>query len=149
MWWSWVLAAIGVAGLYLTTRRDWRGYLIGAVVQVLWVAYAVTTQQWGFILSAVAYGAVNALGIVRWRRSERELIESLRVHGEQVRRGEATQVQVLTTWTCPLCKREVPIGVVATVKTVRTTDLAGDVVRWRSPRCLRTPELGQHSGPAQ
>jgi hypothetical protein len=68
MWWSWSLAAIGVTGLYLVTRRNWRGYLIGVGVQFLWVAYAVVTRQWGFILSALVYGAVNMIGLVGWRR---------------------------------------------------------------------------------
>lgn len=66
-WWSWTLAAIGVCGLWLTTRRDWRGYLVGLSVQALWVTYAVATGQFGFIASAIAYGAVNVIGIRRWR----------------------------------------------------------------------------------
>ena len=69
--WSWSLAAIGVTGLYLVTRRNWRGYLIGVFVQFLWIAYAVVTGQWGFILSALVYGFVNALGLVGWRREEK------------------------------------------------------------------------------
>lgn len=74
MWWSWTLAAIGVTGLYLTTRRDWRGYLIGAAVQALWIAYAIVTTQWGFIGSALVYGAVNVIGLRAWRKAEPEEI---------------------------------------------------------------------------
>jgi nicotinamide riboside transporter PnuC len=71
MWWSWTLAAIGVTGLYLVTRRNWRGYVLGVGVQVLWIAYAVVTAQWGFIASALVYGAVNMIGLVGWRKAER------------------------------------------------------------------------------
>jgi hypothetical protein len=64
--------SIGVSGLYLTTRKDWRGYLVGVAVQVLWVAYAIVSAQWGFIVSAFAYGAVNAIGLYRWRFAKTE-----------------------------------------------------------------------------
>ena len=50
--WSYILTAIGVFGL--------------------WLAYAVATQQWGFIVSAFAYGWVYALNIWRMRRKSRE-----------------------------------------------------------------------------
>lgn len=72
MWWSWALAAVGVTGLYLTTRKDWRGYAIGLMAQSLWVSYAVATGQWGFIATAIAYGAVNAIGLRKWRAEQRE-----------------------------------------------------------------------------
>jgi nicotinamide riboside transporter PnuC len=71
MWWSWTLAAIGVTGLYLVTRRNWRGYVLGVGVQALWIVYAVVTTQWGFIASALVYGAVNMIGLVGWRKAER------------------------------------------------------------------------------
>lgn len=72
MWWSWALAAIGVTGLYLTTKKLAVGFAVGVGVQVLWVAYALVTSQYGFIASALAYGTVNALGLYRWTRTDRE-----------------------------------------------------------------------------
>ena len=67
MWWSVVLAAVGVFGLYLTTRKMAAGYAVGVGVQVLWITYAVVTAQYGFIFSALAFGAVNALGFYKWK----------------------------------------------------------------------------------
>lgn len=70
-WWSMLLASIGIAGLYLTTRPEpvrWYGFIVGLAVQALWIAYAVTTHQLGFVVSAIAYGAVNAIGIRKWLR---------------------------------------------------------------------------------
>lgn len=90
--WSWLLAGVGVAGLYLVTRRDWRGYLVGLAVQVLWITYALVTWQLGFIASAIAYATVNVIGIRAFRRR----------HG-QVREGE---------WKCGLCGRWLPTGAV-------------------------------------
>lgn len=65
-WWSWGLAIIGISGLYLTTKKLPVGFLVGVLVQLLWIAYAFASGQWGFIVSAICYGAVNALGWYRW-----------------------------------------------------------------------------------
>ena len=73
MWWSVVLAAVGVFGLYLTTRKMAAGYAVGVGVQVLWITYAVVTAQYGFIFSALAFGAVNALGFYKWKTEDKDL----------------------------------------------------------------------------
>ncbi|MDH6282829.1 hypothetical protein [Prescottella agglutinans] len=75
VWWSILLAVVGVFGLYLTTLGDrvrWYGYAVGLGVQLLWITYAVATSQPGFILSALAYGAVNGIGLYRWRKQAKE-----------------------------------------------------------------------------
>jgi hypothetical protein len=69
--WSWVLTAVGVSGLYLAGRRSWAGWAIGLGAQVLWLAYAIATRQWGFIVSAFAYGSVYATNVRRWRREKK------------------------------------------------------------------------------
>lgn len=66
-WWSWLLMLVGVAGLWLAGSQKKLGWLIGLCAQVIWIAYAVATKQYGFIVSAVAYGAVYARNYVRWR----------------------------------------------------------------------------------
>lgn len=73
MWWSVVLAVIGVLGLYLTTRKMAAGYAVGVGVQVLWITYAIVTAQYGFIFSALAFGAVNALGFYKWTTESHDL----------------------------------------------------------------------------
>lgn len=73
-WWSWLLPTVGVAGLYLTTREGntrWAGYGVGLLVQFLWVAYSLVTTQYGFLLSAAAYGFVNCVGLWKWWRTRR------------------------------------------------------------------------------
>lgn len=67
--WSWGLAAVGVSGVYLTTKKLYAGYVVGVLVQALWIAYAIHSKQWGFIASALAFGWVNALGWYRWTRN--------------------------------------------------------------------------------
>jgi hypothetical protein len=59
-WWSWLLTVCGVVGLMLAGSQVRVGWLIGFVGQVLWIAYALYTQQWGFLVSAVAFGTIYA-----------------------------------------------------------------------------------------
>lgn len=71
MWaWSYVLMAVGVFGLYLAGRKSKWGWAVGIAAQILWIAYAIVTQQWGFIISAIAYGAVYIKNFITWRREE-------------------------------------------------------------------------------
>lgn len=68
VWWSISLAAIGILGIWLAGQKRALGWAVGVAAQLLWVAYAVVTGQWGFILSAVVYGAVYGLNWWRWTR---------------------------------------------------------------------------------
>lgn len=70
-WWSFLLTAVGILGLFAAGSKRKIGWAIGLGAQVLWVAYAVSTQQWGFLLSAFAYGFVYSRNWLRWRREER------------------------------------------------------------------------------
>ena len=64
--WSFVLAGIGILGIYLAGRKSLWGWAIGVGAQLLWIVYAIVTQQWGFIASAVAYASVYGLNWYRW-----------------------------------------------------------------------------------
>lgn len=66
LWWSILLSTIGATGVYLTGRRLWIGFAIGLGAQVLWVAYGVSTEQWGFLGSAALYGWMNFVSLRRW-----------------------------------------------------------------------------------
>lgn len=72
MMWSYLLAAVGLAGLYLTGNMKSVGFLVGLAAQVLWVMFAVTTQQWGFIATAVVYGSMYWRNYQKWRTTDRE-----------------------------------------------------------------------------
>ena len=65
--WSWILTAVGVCSLYLAGRRSVWGWAVGIGAQMLWFAYAVTTKQWGFLVSCFAYGSVYVINFRRWR----------------------------------------------------------------------------------
>lgn len=66
-WWSWLLASIGLYGLWQAGSKKQIGWLIGVGVQVLWVVYAITSRQYGFIAAACGYGFVNTRNYLRWR----------------------------------------------------------------------------------
>lgn len=74
--WSWALAAIGIAGIFLAGRRTrpWIGWTIGLAAQLLWVAYALATRQYGFLASAAGYGTVYALNVRRALTARRPVL---------------------------------------------------------------------------
>lgn len=71
-WWSWLLASVGVFGLFLAGAKNKIGWLIGFFIQPIWIIYAFVTEQYGFIFSAVAYGWVYARNYILWRKEQRK-----------------------------------------------------------------------------
>jgi hypothetical protein len=67
-WWSWALTLIGVSGFFLAGRKVWWCWYINIVNQGLWVAYALVSQQWGFLLGVPIYLAVFIPNAWRWTR---------------------------------------------------------------------------------
>jgi hypothetical protein len=72
LWWSVLLAAVGVFGLWLAGRKNMWGWAVGASAQILWVVYALVSKQYGFLLSAFAYGWVYLMNLIKWRGEEAE-----------------------------------------------------------------------------
>ena len=70
MWWSYGLAALGILGLYLSGNRNKVGWLIGAGAQILWIIYAVVTEQYGFIAYAIAYGVMYSINYGKWKTTD-------------------------------------------------------------------------------
>lgn len=70
--WSVVLAAVGILGLYLAGSRNVWGWLVSFGAQALWFIFAIVTKQYGFILSALAYGWVYGRNYLKWRREQEE-----------------------------------------------------------------------------
>lgn len=73
--WSFVLAGIGILGIYLAGRKSLWGWAVGVGAQLLWIVYAVMTQQWGFIASALAYASVYGLNWYRWSQERKKADE--------------------------------------------------------------------------
>ncbi|QGJ90412.1 membrane protein [Gordonia phage Crocheter] len=71
-WWSWLLTSVGMTGIFLTTQKMIAGFAIGLGAQGLWIVYATTTSQYGFIFSAFGYGTINAIGLWKWNRDSKK-----------------------------------------------------------------------------
>ena len=70
MYWSYILAVIGVAGIYFVGRKTIWGWWVLLFNEVLWIAYALITNQYGFILSAIAYAIVYIKSYMLWRQED-------------------------------------------------------------------------------
>lgn len=73
MIWSFALAAVGILGIYLAGKKNKIGWAVGLGAQVLWVIFALVTVQYGFILSAVAYGYIYGRNWYLWHKEESAL----------------------------------------------------------------------------
>lgn len=69
--WSYILAVIGVAGIFLVGRKTIWGWPILLLNECIWIAYALATDQYGFIIMATAYSAVYIKSYFKWREEER------------------------------------------------------------------------------
>ena len=69
--WSYLLAGLGVLSLYLTGKKLKSGWVVGLVNSGLWVIYGITTNQYGFIMSAVVFILVQYKNYVAWAREEK------------------------------------------------------------------------------
>lgn len=67
-WWSIALTAVGLTCFVLAGRKVWWTWYVGIGGQIVWLAYAMKTQQWGFLVGVVAYTVVYAGNARRWTR---------------------------------------------------------------------------------
>ena len=66
--WSYVLAAIGVTGIYFVGRKSIWAWFLLLFNECIWVAYALATDQYGFIIMATAYSAVYIKSYLSWKK---------------------------------------------------------------------------------
>jgi predicted membrane protein len=67
MMWSWVLSTLGILGFIYAGRHQWWAWLWLAANELLWIIYAITTHQYGFILGAIGYITIHTLNAHKWR----------------------------------------------------------------------------------
>jgi hypothetical protein len=67
-WYSWVLAVIGVSGIYFVGRKKKWAWLWLIFNECLWIIFALVTEQYGFIFAALAYTAVYIKSFLRWSK---------------------------------------------------------------------------------
>lgn len=67
-WTSWCLVGAGIVGTHLASRNIPWGWLLLVSLQPMWIVYAISTEQYGFVVGAIAYGAGQLNGFLRSRR---------------------------------------------------------------------------------
>jgi hypothetical protein len=65
LYWTWVLTGIQVLALWAAGRRHWWAWLLGAAVQLPWIAYALLTDQHGFVPGCLLSAAVQVWTLTR------------------------------------------------------------------------------------
>lgn len=71
LYWPWMLTGLQVLALWSAgSGRRW-GWLLGAAVQPPWIAYAVVTDQLGFIPGCAVSAAVQTVSFLRQARRPR------------------------------------------------------------------------------
>jgi hypothetical protein len=71
--WSYVLAVVGVTGIFFVGRKTIWGWLVLLTNEFIWIAYALVTDQYGFIFMAVAYASVYIKSYIGWRNDELQI----------------------------------------------------------------------------
>ncbi len=67
-YWSYILAPFSLTGMWLAgRRRNYWGWLLSMSTQCLWLAYAINTEQWGFIPGTLGYLWIYWLSFRTWR----------------------------------------------------------------------------------
>jgi nicotinamide riboside transporter PnuC len=93
--WSWVLAVIGVTGIFFVGRKTIWGWHILLLNETLWITYAVITKQYGFIFSALAYGVVYVKSYLLWRREDEKDPVSTPLQRRAVRESIIKDIEAL------------------------------------------------------
>ena len=65
--WPYILSLVGISAMWLAGLKRWQGWALGLVCEALWVVYALSTHQYGFIFGSVTYSAVYLRNLWRWR----------------------------------------------------------------------------------
>ncbi len=63
-----MLAVIVLAGIYFVGRKTIWGWFVLLFNEVLWIVYAINTDQYGFIFSALAYALVYVRSYIHWSK---------------------------------------------------------------------------------
>jgi hypothetical protein len=67
-YWSWILAIFGVSGMFFVGKKTAWGWMVLLFNEVIWTVYAIATEQYGFIVMAVAYAIVYIKSFIEWRK---------------------------------------------------------------------------------
>lgn len=70
-WLSIVLGTAGITGIFLAGSGRKVGWLIGLLIQPVWMLFAVITGSWGLLPLAIGYGTVYGRNLARQAAQEK------------------------------------------------------------------------------
>jgi len=76
MLWSYLLAGLGILSIYLTGRKLKSGWAVGLINSALWIAYGLTSEQYGFVISALVFIGVQLKNYLNWSEEERRILSA-------------------------------------------------------------------------
>lgn len=65
--WSWVTAAISIAGAAISSRSPRNGWIWGICAQFVWIAAGIATGQPGTVALSAVFIVVDLYSLWRWR----------------------------------------------------------------------------------
>jgi hypothetical protein len=68
--WSWLLAGMGVIGMYFVGRKRWEAFLWLILMECLWIVFAIQTKTYGFIVGSLAYIFVYSRNVNKWMKDK-------------------------------------------------------------------------------
>lgn len=68
---DYLLVAVGLLGFILAGRKIWWAWYVNIACQFLWFAYAIISQQYGFILGAIVYTIVFTGNAIKWTKEHK------------------------------------------------------------------------------
>lgn len=101
MWWSWALAAVGLVGMWLAGTGKRLGWTIGVLAQLLWIAYALATRQYGFLVTALAYAFVYLRNLHHASKTSKLRVGGMSPAGARSPRERTGQSRRLRLWRRP------------------------------------------------
>lgn len=69
-YWSYGLALLGIGQIVLTGKKKRIGWLLGLATSCLWVAFALTTKQYGFLVSSAVFGTIHIRNWIAWGKDK-------------------------------------------------------------------------------
>jgi nicotinamide riboside transporter PnuC len=76
MLWSYLLAGLGILSIYLTGKKLKSGWVVGLINSALWITYGLTSQQYGFVISALVFIGVQLKNYLNWAEEERRILSA-------------------------------------------------------------------------
>jgi hypothetical protein len=67
--WSFLIAPLGVIGLYFVGSFKVWAWIYLLMVEILWIVFAIATKEYGFILSSIGYSAIHFTNWRKWRKN--------------------------------------------------------------------------------